>query len=325
MSYTLYNTAQTVDELNGVALYRLPLDTLQDTEVNFTEMNARAADVSELRFVLLGEKAVLKLYYYGDESTPPYLYIHFGSYQGRWPWEKKVVLRKGFNEIEITYPNNIETLKERAKILNHPFSPEVIRVTLCNYCRFSELVGDTRKPTPDELPEKSAVFYGSSITYGADALTMPSCYTSLCSKILGIDVLNKGLAGACYLEPKIVDYIFSLDCDYQLVEVSTNFNISAQLEKFEQRVQNLLEAHERISPEKPLVLVNSYRCYKDTQSEEIIKKYLFAKNYRNISYLNGYELISLGDFGVDMVHPDTMGHINLAQNLSRELKRIWKI
>ena len=142
-------------------------------------LNQRAGtDVSrcscgvELRFKMKSDTATLILSALeGVEATVAYIY--YGSIQGGFENSSRMILNKE-TRIQINKPDNMDVLQAITKEHNLPFNPEVVRVVL-PYGRlfYVGVEGDIEPPTKEDMPDKTYLAYGSSITHGSLALRNP--------------------------------------------------------------------------------------------------------------------------------------------------------
>lgn len=325
MNYTLHNVAQTITKPDGSQkIVRLPEDIIKKLETASGRDAAAYAPFScEIRFILKGEKAVLKLVYEGDEEYAPTIYMYLGNFQSGWLWLSPIKLKNGINEIEVEYPNNMDWLKRIAKENNCGFSPEVIRISgLSSETSILGIEGDIRSPEKSELPDKTVMFYGSSITHGSLSQNMNSCYASLTARKLGADIVNKALAGSCFLEKEMIDYVLGYDADLFVIELGTNCYNEENDDWFARRVKNVLETHERLCPEKTLFLIDIFRAYNTITCRETVRRCIKEKEYSNVIYIDGYEILP-GEiyYAADMVHPSLDSHFLMAEKITEIIKK----
>ena len=191
---------------------------------------------------------------------------------------------------------------------------------------------DARPPYPWEMPAKKMLAYGSSITHGAGALTSVDTYVEHLARLLGCDVLNKGLGGACHCEPAVADYfVEELEWDFALMEVGVNMLGSVPVEEYEKRLRYLLE---RVTATgKPIFLVNVYRFSRDysiTEGAEEQKLRAYRETMRkvyadfadkNCYLIEGQEILDRPEYlTTDGIHPSSYGHIMMGQNLAEKMK-----
>ncbi len=325
MNYILHNVDHTVTRSDGSEkIVRLPENVRLKLETaSGRDASAYSPFSCEIRFVLLGERAVLKLAYEGDEKYAPTIYMYLGDFQSGWLWLAPITLKKGVNEIEIKYPDNMKRIRKIARENNCSFSPEVIRISgLSPDTGIIGIEGDIRCPEKSELPDKTVMFYGSSITHGSLSQNINSCYASLVARKLGVDIVNKALSGSCFLEKAMVEYVLGYDADFFVIELGTNCYSEEKDDWFAERVRNVLETHESLCPEKPLFLIDIFRSCNTASCRETVRRCIKEKDYSNVNYIDGYKILP-GEtyYAADMIHPSLDSHFLIAEKISEKIKK----
>jgi lysophospholipase L1-like esterase len=219
------------------------------------------------------------------------------------------------------------------------FARNVWRVVLDGPVLFHglDLMGCTiRTPLADEKPRVRWLAYGSSITQGFTPVTRQQCYVAQTARHLGVDVINLGLAGACFCEPSFADYLAERgDWDFITCELGVNMRNAFAPEEFDLRVRHLTSALTTRQPGKPVVLITPFTSDVDFMKEpglaasntsafrESLRR--IAKEFanRNVHVIEGTELLtSFADLNCDLVHPSTTGHTLIAANLEAYLRPI---
>ncbi|WP_168735942.1 GDSL-type esterase/lipase family protein [Cohnella fermenti] len=227
-----------------------------------------------------------------------------------------------------------------AAMTGQRFSHRVWRIFLCRYtARFHgvEAFGcPIRPPQPEEVPAKRWLAYGSSITHGGAALNNYNSYVQQAARRLGVDVLNKGLGGACLCEPEVADYLSSLnDWDFATLELGVNMRGAFAPEEFRARVQYVVDTICSRHPGKPVVLVTVFPNAATHEREpslagenqkaygHILREIADQGRYPQLHLLEGSQILT--DFAgltCDLLHPSEYGHTIMGENLSRLLQPI---
>lgn len=321
----VHNGCEYIETEAGLRISRVPLSARE-------KMTAAGKDVAsvswtgvELRFVIQnGDEAAVTVY---NENPDPHwdanAYLYLGNFQYGWTYLCNFHLTPGLNRIPVKLPETMDTLRENAKKLGHIFSPDVVRLILGGAVfNLVDVEGDIRIPKAEELPAKTAVFYGSSITHGSLSMHPMTNYAALCGKKLGVDYLNKGMAGACFLEKEVIDYILGLDeAVFFSVEVATNC-IGLGIPEIRRRTEYLANSFLGKYSDKHLFLIDriNVSCVPDecrAMIEDVVKRC----NSNRVHYINGATLIP--DFSfvtADCVHPTPDGHRRMADILSEIYK-----
>ena len=136
-------------------------------------------------------------------------HIFFGSFQGGWEYSSKSI-GADVTRIHIEYPAKLATLRRITAEKQLAFAPEVVRVVLPYVpVIFAGVEGRTALPAADQLPQKTYLAYGSSITHGSLSLIQPDCYVFRNAQALGVDYLNLGFAGNALMEEEMANYLVS--------------------------------------------------------------------------------------------------------------------
>jgi len=217
------------------------------------------------------------------------------------------------------------------------FSPNVIRLVSPRggmiYCGINTFGSAVRPPTPDEKPSKTCLFYGSSITN-----SRLDGFPSVVGKVLGVDIINLGLCGACQIEHELADWMAARDdWDVAVLELGIN-SLWMKPEEFSGRVDYLLNAFVTRHPEKPLALLtifpssSRFEFLKEPNGEdnesrfcEILRE-LHAKyaEKNNVSLIEGKDILTdLNGLGGDFLHPKIYGHAVMGLNLAKKLAPLF--
>jgi len=190
-----------------------------------------------------------------------------------------------------------------------------------------------RPPESGEKPARRWLAYGSSITQGFTPVTRQQCYVALTARRLGVDVVNLGLAGACFCGPAFADYLASRDdWDFITCELGVNMRNAFAPEEFERRARHLVTALAARRPGKPVVLISPFTSNADFSIEpdvsarntsafrDSLRQIAGEFSGRNVHLIEGTDLLdSFAGLACDLVHPSTEGHARIAENLAEGL------
>jgi hypothetical protein len=196
-----------------------------------------------------------------------------------------------------------------------------------------------RPPTPDEVPERKWVAYGSSITHGASPTVHVNSYVYHAARLAGLDVCNLGLSGSCLCEPEMARELASRsDARIMTLEIGVNMRSSFTPQQFQQRSDFLLDTLRAASPRKPIVLISSFpnaasaACAADpsqplTVNQEALDRVLRETCDRrrdpNLHLIEGSKILqSVADLTQDLIHPSDFGHARMGAALGLRLQRI---
>ena len=311
----------------GATFLRYPEAVCAAFEKDGAATQAGNCSGAELRFLMKSDRVVLQV---RSESVGHY-HIFRGGLQGGWyDHEGRTTSPQ---KTEIVIEKKEQPLVERMhRDLSLPWDPSLIRIIL-DRGRFEILgvsEGEIELPCIGSAPKKTILFYGSSITHGSNALNASDSWTSRVAHGLGMDYLNKGLAGSCYMEDSTVSYLASLGqsgaWDVAVLELGINA-LAFDAKKRLDRVENTLEKIAGGNPDKPVFVISPFYSDEDyrggTAAEawrETIRTASQTKGYKNLTYIPGNEILSdMSGISTDGVHPSVYG---IAQIHERLLARI---
>lgn len=204
------------------------------------------------------------------------------------------------------------------------FSSRVILSSIETYGR------KIRKPKSEELPKTTIFAYGSSITHGTAAVAAPLTYISTTARLLGAQVMNKGLGGACFNEKEVADFFAeNMNYDYMIYECGTNMIDDFSLDEIERRctylIKKMLEKNPNkkifvLTPPVPRIQYDKPVFYKDIV--ETVKKIHSNVNSAMCIFINSEEFEDSTTYvTTDMVHPSTEGHMMMGYKLAEIIKK----
>src|SRR5271157_495117 len=185
------------------------------------------------------------------------------------------------------------------------------------------------------------VFYGSSITHGANADRPGLIYPALIARALNVDFINLGFGGAGKGELAVAELLASIPnvAAYVLdwgINLCSPQEVGLIHERYHPLLQNIKEAH----PDVPVLLVNLQDAgvKLDTsmpENLEIIREEIkrvydaeIAAGNDKLWYVDGWDIIKgpAGfDFTIDRVHPHQGGFYRYAEKLAPVIKEMLDI
>ena len=178
---------------------------------------------------------------------------------------------------------------------------------------------------PDEVPQQTWLAYGSSITFGGNALFAPNAYVQHAAVRLGVDVLNKGLPGSCLCEPSMADYLAAMKWDFATLELGVNLVELATPEEFAGRARGLLNRVHGSNPGRPIFVIDIFPNRADFLIDQndpaarntrpfrdIIRDHVTTTNHPNLRHIPaGQTLDNPAFLSADLVHPSDEGHLRM--------------
>lgn len=308
-----HNVAELVPYQDGHIMHRVPADVRAHLNEGLRERSSWYATGVELRFRLRSDQAVIRLRTL-PMAEAQVAHVYYGSMQGGWQNSSRLITTQA-TDLIIPRPGNPDQLTEIHRSCALPFSPEVVRVVLpYGSLVFLGIEGDVEPPRPEDLPERTYLAYGSSITHGSLALDMPHTYAFRIAQMLGCDYRNLGFAGTAHLEKEMAEYIVSRqDWDFASVEMGINMLLCFSLADFERRVDDftaILAADPRPVFATSLFGFWGEHQQKAAQMRQIVGKYAQER----LHYIDGLELLDHPAYlSQDMVHPSLEGQDQIAR------------
>lgn len=210
-------------------------------------------------------------------------------------------------EFEITYPENMETLKKVSSECGYSWSPEVVRIIFDRGSyQIIDIEGELEPPQKEQTPDKTIMAYGSSITHGSNAIDASHAWTAVLAHNLNMDVRNLGMAGNCRMEPEMMDYIAregeEEKWDIATLELGINV-LGWEEQKINERVENAIGQVASRNPQKPVFVISPMYCHDDFYNgndaakwRRLIENNVNKLNLSNVKYINGLDL--LGDMSL---------------------------
>lgn len=319
----LYHNVEDIWETNeGDKLYRFPREVIKHMNPHARFM-AEYVCGCELRFVTDAKRIHINLSIQGSQYAQAIIlkgdYVH-----------DVVTLQAGKSEmIEIVCRDmNDSTAKIFCK--DNDFLPNVWRVHLhncmCTVNYINTMGYDIRPPHKTEMPQKTMLAIGSSITHGARSITHTNSYANEAGRILGVNVLNKGLGGSCQYEPEVADFYASNDeWDFAWIEGAVNCGV-LEVDEFEKRFTYFVDTLYKTG--KPLYMTTilptaSLINDKEDNHEKMLEFNEIIRSQKDKGVIiEGTEIITdLRFLTTDLIHPSNEGHTRMGINLAGILKK----
>lgn len=306
---------------NGLLLRRVKAETRARISTGVNE-NCFATGV-ELRFTM-PDGAVDLLLRAVPQAESATAHIFFGSFQGGWEYSSKNI-GADTTRIHIAYPPKLASLRRVAAEQQLPFAPEVVRVVLPYVpVAFVGVEGRVALPTPDQLPKKTYLAYGSSITHGSLCLIQPDSYVFRTAQALGVDYLNLGFAGNALMEEEMAKYIVSRkDWDFASVEMGINTTERPEqfpLDVFEETIDRFTAV---LAADPRPIFATSFFGYLDEDTDRTMKMRKIVSRYagERLIFTDGLQLLDNPAYiSADGTHPDLRGQEQVARRWSRIMR-----
>ena len=331
----IYNASEIeVNEKDGsMTWYRMPKAVMDKLEMpNGKRLNISSTGV-EIRFVIRSGDAVIRMQSIADESVNAVFHIYRGGIQGGYAdHENNTHVSTSPRDFLIKRQENIDTLRKMAKASGDSFDPEVVRVIFDRGAyKILDISGDIVPPSKEQVPAKTLLCYGSSITHGSNSIDASHTWASLVAHNLDMDLRNLGMAGSCAAEPEVVDYIAMEGergaWDTAVMELGINV-LRWEESKIRERVENALVQVAGRNTDKKIYIISPFYCGDDyhgktepTRWRTIIKETVDKLAFANVTLINGLELLdNMTLISADEVHPSIYGVQQIADRLTDILK-----
>lgn len=315
----LFHNVEELEETpEGFRMWRLPKDVRNCLNPGIYEPDNCLSTGIELRFQMLGDG--VDLYLRADtREEASVAHIYYGSVQGGWRNSTRMIWSDR-TKIHIDAPDNMDELKQLTKENHFPFSPEVVRVVLpYTRCFYLGVEGEVAPPRPDQLPEKTYLAYGSSITHGSLALVQPYTYPFRIAQLLGTDYLNYGFAGSAKLEPEIAEYICSRK-DWSFASLELGINVLKMDEDEFARRTDFFTARMAEDP-RPVFATSVFKTLNNEPRAQLFREIVGRYAKDRLIFTEGLDLLgNRAWISQDGVHPTLEGIASITENWSRVMK-----
>ena len=325
----IHNVAELeIDNDGSMMWYRMPKNLMDKFDIeNAKKMNVCSTGV-EIRFVLKGDRATIRMCAVDNGgSTDNSFHIFRGGVQGGYTDMVNVQVGLEARDFVIEKAQNIEPLRAMSKEQGDGFDPEVIRVIFDRGTyKILDISGDIEPPERGQVPTKTLMCYGSSITHGSNALDMSHSWASIVAKSLHMDVRNLGMAGSCAMEHDVIDYIASEgekgNWDMAILELGANV-LSWQTDKIRERTSYAISNVAKRNPDKKIYVISpNYGGCDFSGSDKAenwritLEETVSRSGFANVIYINGLELLDkISLLSADVVHPNIYGVERMATRL----------
>lgn len=316
---------------SGVTLRRFPRAVRFDPALSLVarHFTAHSSNGCEIRFV--APHPIVRIHL-ASNGCPGRIFVLCGDY----PY------KTGFMTLET---GRVTTLhlehpgfdnRESAIFSRNRFSNQVwriycldIAVTLCGIDGGNLPV---RPPTVAEQPARRWLAYGSSITQCGEDY---QGYLNSAAELLGVDALNLGMGGSCFLEASVADFIAGRnDWDFATLELGINVLGQMTVEEFESRARHLVRTIQQAHPTKPLFLITTFRNGLDhaTKSDpvwvepclrhrEILRQIVAETASPTLHLIDGLAVFpNFTGFQADLLHPGPLACCLAGERLASLLR-----
>ena len=332
----IHNAAELeINEKDGsMTWYRLPKSLMDTFELGGGNGMSLSSTGVEIRFVIKSGSAAIKMQSISEPGVTTCFHVYRGGIQGGWQDHEvdKFVFAEP-HDFVIERSDNLDTLKKIADDFGDGFSPEVVRIIFeRGRYRILDITGDIVPPAKEQLPQKTLMCYGSSITHGSNSIDSSHAWASVLAHNLNMDLRNLGMAGSCAMEHGVIDYIASEGengrWDTAVLELGINV-LSWEEDKIRERVSYAISQVAGRNKDKNVYVISPFYCgddYKGSDAPDkwrrLIKETEEKLNFKNVRVINGLEVLdSMKYISADEVHPNIYGVQRIADTLTKRLQQ----
>lgn len=309
---------------------RLPVGVRAVVGAGCQEKCLQAAGV-EIRCNVEGRGGGVRVFVAG--SQPVRAELHLGDFL-LWP----IVLGPGEQDIPVATYYGWNWLKEQNPqgsstdllrgVSGRRFDPGLLRILF----HFRASVGPVRTrgevfpARPEQLPKKTLLCYGSSITQGLESLTAAGGYAPRLARQLGMDLLNLGFAGSAHLEPELAAHLAERkDWDMAVLELGINLVGVLEPEAFAERARRFVGTV--ASAGRPVVCLDLFRYFDDFPGGDAGRARAYRQAVAEAARSAGPQVryVTVGDLPepmglcADLLHPAPEGMERMADALAARL------
>ncbi len=307
-------------ETGAYYLLRLPASLEKYMSEQGKNMNRSSIGV-ELRFKMLTD--VIEITLYGKNEAGK-CYVYFGSVQGEWFQSSFIIEKNKETIVKIKRPLNEDVISKMNEEKESVYPSDMVRLVFDGtQIEFKSITGSV---APYEIPKKTYLAYGSSITSNSITYIPNISYVNLLARYLKMDLINVGSPGSCEIQKEIAEYICNYNYDIATIELGINIIDHVSVQEYKKRCEYFLD--EMIKNNKSAIFyitdVFSYfntRCNvqddKLSAYRETLRNICFKyKKTNKVYYIPGDKLLkNTCNICADLVHPDIDGHLEIYSNL----------
>ncbi|MFB6137114.1 MAG: SGNH/GDSL hydrolase family protein [Halobacteriaceae archaeon] len=312
------------DLAGGEHLQRLPESVREALNWAAQERYQHPAGV-EVRVVQTGDEAI-EVTLSASARSP--VEVFWGPFQ-----ERRVEIGPGRSTLALDQPDPVADLRPEVAA-DQAFSPDVCRIRFAGAHRGGVVglhgaSGPRRPPDDDEVPDRTLLAYGTSITEGEAPSAEHLAYVSQTARRLDADLRNLGTCGSAYCEPEVTDYLAEQSFDVGVLALSVNMIDSFEVSEFRERAAYAVETVAAAHPETPVAAVTLYPYYDDLLVDgddqrsaafrETLREVVAEADRPNLHLLEGPDLLDPSGLRADVLHPGDAGMVQMGERLAAAL------
>lgn len=332
--FNIHNAAEVIKTPDGgISPQRLPEDVRARVNSGASKRSQQTAN-TELRFFLPADgAATVRVKSEGKASA----IIFFGDFQT----DQMFIIADKTIDISVKlHARLVDAIASNSRGLRGTFHPQIVRICFTgDPVTIYEILGEgARPPSPSEVPARSLLCCGTSITHGCHAVAPHLSYPARVARLLGWDAINLGLRGSMFCESALADYIAGReDWSAAILELSVNMTLRFTDKEFFDRVHYFVSSVARSRPSQPVIVFSLLPHFRDmglrslsrediraAQSKrQILSEIVANSELKNLHFLDGNTLIlNYIDLSDDLLHIGDYGFETIANGLYQCLRSL---
>ena len=323
----LHNVEEIINNVDGsISWIRVPYPVYDTLEAPGGKRAAENATGVEMRFVIKSGDAVITM---STAESDGIFHVYRGAIQGGWEdHEVHRTVSQTAEEYVIKKSDNMGRLRAITEKCGYDWDCEVVRIIFDRgKFKIYDIEGDIEPPRVEQMPKRTIMSYGSSITHGSNSIDMSHAWASVLAYNLNMDIRNLGMPGCCFMEPAFAEYIASEGekGNWNIAALELGINVLAWNEdKIVNRVDNIITNIAGRNPDKEVFVISPFYYGGDDIGEsdgdkwrKIIEREIEKSNYKNVTYINGADIIdNMSYLSADLVHPNIYGAARIAEKIT---------
>ncbi len=243
--------------------------------------------------------------------------------------------------LQLTPSSRLHELRDDYQRTDY-FAPQVLRLMLPLLHGPVTLHGvepepgtTVRPPRADELPQRTMLSYGTSITQGSGASGPHLNYIQQCARALHVDSLNLGFGGSAHCETVMADYLAQRD-DWHLATLCLSVNMLGFPEsEYAARLRYMVHTVAGRKPNRPVFAITLFPYSADVvndHSGHADKARRYREHLRravadcptpNVHLVEGPDLLrDIIGHSEDLLHPGDFGMMQMGLRLAEFIRPV---
>jgi lysophospholipase L1-like esterase len=220
-----------------------------------------------------------------------------------------------------------------ATIQPRRFDPRLVRILLPYRASVGPIKtrGALTPARADQVPPRTLLAYGSSITQGTESLAAGDAYAPRLARLLGLDLLNLGFGGSAHLEPEMATHIAQRQ-DWHAATLELGINLIGSLtpDAFAERARSFIHTIAAGQPTRPVFCLDLFRYFDDFPGGDAGRARAYRDAVRaaagsagaHVHHIPAHPLPSPAGLCADLLHPSPEGMEEMARALAQTIRTV---